>query len=114
MSSTGDFFIAMAGTHQIWRLNLHPDNTCANYSGNGAEGNANSVPESSTWAQPSGISLGCFNGQESFFVADSESSSVRALSTETKLASNVAGANEDCIDLADFGDLEGVGHAAKL
>jgi len=45
MSPTGDFFIAMAGTHQIWRLNLHPDNTCANYSGNGAEGNAQGDPQ---------------------------------------------------------------------
>ena len=100
----------MAGTHQIWRLS----DTCARYSGSGGEGNANTTPQDSTWAQPSGVSFGLFNGEKSFFVADSESSAVRALSMESELASNVAGANEDVLDLFDFGDSEGVGCAAKL
>lgn len=47
-------------------------------------------------------------------MADSESSAVRALSTVTGIASNVAGANEDCLDLFDFGDAEGAGYSAKL
>jgi hypothetical protein len=32
----------------------------------------------------------------------------------TKIASNVAGANDDVKDLFDFGDKEGVGYQAKL
>ena len=48
------------------------------------------------------------------FVADSESSAVRAFSLDTEMASNVAGANDDASDLFDFGDSEGVGFAAKL
>lgn len=72
------------------------------------------MPLSTTWAQPSGVTLGRFNGESTVFVADSESSAVRALCVETGLASNVAGANEDASDLFDFGDSEGIGYAAKL
>ena len=50
----------------------------------------------------------------SIFVADSESSAVRAMSIETERAVNVAGANDDILDLFDFGDSEGVGYLAKL
>ena len=50
----------------------------------------------------------------SIFVADSESSAVRAMSIETERAVNVAGANDDILDLFDFGDSEGVGYSAKL
>ena len=104
----------MAGTHQIWRLDLKEANRCSRYSGSGAEGNLNEGPASTTWAQPSGVSFGRFNGEIGVFVADSESSAVRVLSIESELAMNVAGANEDETDLFDFGDTEGVGHAAKL
>ena len=74
----------MAGTHQIWGLNIHSTNLCARLSGNGAEGNANLSPEESTWAQPSGVTIGQINGELSVFVADSESSAVRALSLQTQ------------------------------
>ena len=49
-----------------------------------------------------------------FFIADSESSAVRALSTDTEEAMNVAGANQDFLDLFDFGDAEGSGYEAKF
>lgn len=72
------------------------------------------MPATSTWAQPSGISLGYLNNAPAFFVADSESSAVRAINVDSKYALNVAGANEDESELFDFGDAEGVGYEAKL
>ena len=89
-------------------------NKCSVYSGNGGEGNANSTPERSTWAQPSGITAGIFNEQLHFFIADSESSAIRGISLHTDEACNVAGANSDARDLFDFGDSDGKGHNAKL
>jgi hypothetical protein len=49
-----------------------------------------------------------------YFIADSESSSVRALISENNNSVLVAGANEDVKDLAAFGDKPGVGTEAKL
>ena len=103
----------MAGTHQIWQLDTRSDR-CSVFSGSGGEGNQNSKPRQSTWAQPSGITLGPFDGQLSFFIADSESSAIRAINHDTEKASNVAGANSDPRDLFDFGDEEGKGYTAKL
>ena len=114
LTKTGEFMIAMAGTHQIWRLNILKDNLCARVSGSGAEGNANEEPETSTWAQPSGVSIGTFAGEETIFVADSESSAVRGLILSSGQATSVAGANSDILDLFDFGDKDGAGYSAKL
>jgi hypothetical protein len=107
------FIVVMAGSHQIWLLDLKADK-CMCFSGNGAEGNANSDPENSTWAQPSGITFGSIDGEHSYFIADSESSAIRAINAKTVVASNVVGANDDIKDLFDFGDKEGSGYSAKL
>ena len=112
-SPSGEFIIAMAGTHQIWQFDIY-SNRCHVFSGSGGEGNANSNPRSSTWAQPSGISAGHFNGELSFFIADSESSAIRAINHDSEKACNVAGANSDTRDLFAFGDTEGKGFDAKL
>lgn len=45
----GEFIITMAGTHQLWALNLQQDR-CSRYSGSGAEGNENSDSLNATWA----------------------------------------------------------------
>lgn len=74
----------------------------------------NSSPNYSTWAQPSGITAGEFNGQMHFFIADSESSAIRGINFHTDKACNVAGANTNAQDLFDFGDDDGQGHKAKL
>jgi hypothetical protein len=54
------------------------------------------------------------DGALSYFIADSESSAIRAIDAETVDAVNVAGANDNERDLFAFGDKEGVGYAAKL
>ena len=55
-----------------------------------------------------------FDGSLSFFIADSESSAIRAIDSETVKAKNVAGANSNERDLFDFADVDGKGHQAKL
>ena len=49
--------VAMAGTHQIWKLDVE-SGACVAFSGTGAEQNLNGDRGASTaWAQPSGIAL---------------------------------------------------------
>jgi len=55
-----------------------------------------------------------FNGELHYFIADSESSAIRAINAQTKNAVNVAGANSNERDLFAFGDEEGAGYNAKL
>lgn len=70
-------FLALAGQHQIWRVDLS-DGTAQAFSGDGSERNANATTGAKTsWAQPSGLSLGT-SGEE-VWVADSESSCVRSM-----------------------------------
>ena len=103
----------MAGTHQIWNLDLRTKK-CTRYSGSGREGNSNTVAANSSWAQPSGITAGMYNGNLSFFIADSESSAIRAINAENVKASPVVGANANDSDLFDFDDVDGKGYSAKL
>ena len=70
-------YIAMAGQHQIWRHHVTTGVTQV-FSGDGAERNANGGSGRTTsWAQPSGLSLSADGRQ--LWVADSESSSIRSL-----------------------------------
>lgn len=95
--------VVMAGIHLIWLLDLESRRmTCI--SGSGAEGNLNTSAAESSWAQPSGISSGVFEKKLCYFIADSESSAVRALIAEDFTSVCVAGANQDDKDLAAFGD----------
>lgn len=55
-----------------------PPTTAEVFSGNGYERNANGAAGSTSWAQPSGLSLS--PGGDRLYVADSESSTVRGLS----------------------------------
>ena len=47
-------------------------------------------------------------------MADSESSSIRALDLSNRNAVPVAGASENVSDLYAFGDIDGTGYEAKL
>src|SRR5205823_6240361 len=60
-------FIAMAGHHQIWTLDLR-DGMLAPYAGNGREDIMDGSLENSSFAQPSGLTADAKN----LFVADSE------------------------------------------
>lgn len=78
------------------------------------EGNLNSSNTKTTWAQPSGLSLGELGRKPVVYVADSESSSVRAIDLTNRNAVPVAGATDNEGDLYAFGDQDGSGYEARL
>jgi hypothetical protein len=109
--------VAMAGTHQIWALNLK-NNRWFNFSGNGSEGNVNSKASLKKWewAQPSGLSLGVISKEKvEIYVADSESSAIRAINMKTLDSSrNVVGGDRNPKNLHAYGDIDDIGVKAKL
>lgn len=99
-------FIAMAGSHQIWAMDLIVSQIGI-YAGSGAEGCWDSSLSEAAFAQPSGISA---NGEE-LFVADSEISSIRAVGLEENATvRTVCGSG----DLFGFGDRDGIGEEVRL
>jgi len=104
-------FIAMAGTHQIWSYDLK-QKIAKNYSGNGSEQNLNRTDRLlAAWAQPSGLAVG--NGE--LFVADSESSTVRAIHLKSGATRTIAGGeNAQPRNLFAFGDKDGIGEQARM
>ncbi|KAJ4956610.1 hypothetical protein NE237_013393 [Protea cynaroides] len=104
-------YIAMAGQHQIWEHNTL-DGTTRAFSGDGFERNMNGPSFTSTsFAQPSGISLvPDFNEA---YIADSESSSIRVLDLKTGGTRLLAGGDPVFSDnLFRFGDHDGIGSDA--
>ena len=108
---------AMAGTHQIWALNLKT-NRGFNFSGSGREGNLNSKQDlkACEWAQPSGLAIGLISATHiELYVADSESSCIRSINMKTlKSARNLVGGDTNPKNLHAYGDQDGVGVEAKL
>ncbi|KAI0519561.1 hypothetical protein KFK09_007012 [Dendrobium nobile] len=104
-------YIAMAGQHQIWEHNLSDGSTKA-FTGDGFERNLNGSSSANTsFAQPSGLSLS--PDSQVLYVADSESSSIRAVDLKTGAARLLAGGDPIFPDnLFRFGDLDGIGSDA--
>jgi sugar lactone lactonase YvrE len=98
----GVLYIAMAGSHQIWRLDLGTG-FVAPYAGSGREARVDGPLREAALAQPSGITT---DGQKLYF-ADSESSSIR--SADLQEVTTIVGG-----DLFDFGDIDGRGLRARL
>lgn len=97
-------YIAMAGTHQIWRLDLK-SNLVAPWAGDGNEARRDGNRQSASFAQPSGLA----SDGKSLFVADAESSCIRRIDFGTGQVQTIAGG-----DLFDFGDRDGVGDGARF
>jgi thiol-disulfide isomerase/thioredoxin len=98
-------FIAMAGHHQIWTLELLRGQL-GPYAGNGQEALVDGPLEQASFAQPSGLT----GSGTSLYVADSEVSGIRALSTAgTGEVRTIVGEG-----LFDFGDVDGVGDKVRL
>ena len=72
-----DLFIAMAGAHQIWRLDLK-SGQLALHAGSGAEQITDGPPETAALSRPMALAT---DGEQLFF-ADAESSGVRAVGFE--------------------------------
>ncbi len=100
-------FIAMAGLHQIWTLDLAEDAVDV-FAGSGSEGVDDGSPSTATLAQTSGLALSA-DGKTLFFT-DPESSSVRQVPTDGsgKVATIVG------TGLFDFGDVDGDAQTARL
>jgi thiol-disulfide isomerase/thioredoxin len=107
-----DLFIAMAGTHQIWKYSLAAG-TLGPFAGNAAEDIVDGPPLSrlpfqkgfASFAQPSGLAS---DGQV-LFVADSEGSSIRAVAIQPgRPVTTVLGTARLPADrLFTFGDRDG-------
>lgn len=112
--SGGNLYVAMAGTHQLWRLPLDAgrDASWDVLSGTGRESEYNAGDaRRAAWAQPSGLSVA---GKE-LFVADSESSTVRAVALDGGGTRTLAGGDGAIADnLFAFGDRDGRGRAARF
>jgi DNA-binding beta-propeller fold protein YncE len=100
----GTLYIAMAGTHQIWSLDLDRD-IITPFAGTGREG-LRDGPASEAWfAQSSGLAL--TDGH--LYIADSEVSAVRDLDLPARRVSTLVGE-----DLFVFGDQDGEGEVVRL
>jgi sugar lactone lactonase YvrE len=114
-----DLYIAMAGAHQIWKMNL--DETAIGvYAGNGAEDIVDGPlaprrtyePGFASFAQPSGLaSDGAW-----LYVADAEGSSIRAVPFDhnKKVRTVVGTAHLPDARLFTFGDVDGPAPQVKL
>jgi thiol-disulfide isomerase/thioredoxin len=101
----GKLYIAMAGHHQIWTLNLAKE-TLKPYAGSGLENIRDGGLGAACFAQPSGLT----SDGTMLYVADSEVSAVRAvpLGGEGEVKTIVGEG------LFDFGDKDGVGDKVRL
>jgi DNA-binding beta-propeller fold protein YncE len=98
--------VAMAGSHQIWTLNLDTNVIQATV-GTGAENILDGPPEEAVLAQPSGVTV---DEDDVLFFADSETSSIR--SADAVSAHHVATLVGN--GLFEFGDIDGDGAQARL
>ncbi len=112
-------YIAMAGCHQIWRMNLK-DGRIGVYAGNAAEDivDGERLPPApyrmcfASFAQPSGLA----SDGRSLFVADSEGSSIRSVGLENngEVETIVGTAKLPYARLFTFGDRDGPRDQALL
>lgn len=79
-------FVAMAGVHQVWDINLNKQNVSV-LAGNGAENIVDGIGEEAVMAQPSALCL----IEDTLFVADSESSSIRRINLQNKEVKTLIG-----------------------
>ncbi len=97
-------FIAMAGPHQIWKLDLDK-NEISTFAGSGREARTDGPLMTSGFAQPSGLA----SDGKSLYVADSEANILRGISFSEGLVKTLAGG-----DLFEFGDQDGAGDEVRL
>jgi len=98
--------IAMAGSHQLWRL-VPETSQIRVFSGSGLERLTDGAPAEAAYSQPSGLATGLDGA--TLYVADSESSAIRAVDAESGEATTLVGKG-----LFTFGDFDAVGVNARL
>jgi len=97
-------YIAMAGPHQIWQLDLEK-NVVSTFAGSGNEARQDGELLAAGFAQPSGITT---DGQ-TLYTADSESNIIRAIDLVKGQVRTLVGG-----DLFEFGDKDGAGDDVRL
>jgi hypothetical protein len=101
-----ELYIAMAGSHQIWVMDLK-QHTLQTFMGTGAEGCVDGSATIAAFAQPYGIAT---DGKQ-LFVADSETSAIRAITLDAiPIVQTICGQGQ----LFAFGDHDGVSFDAQL
>ncbi len=97
-------YIAMAGPHQIWQLDLEKQEV-STFAGSGREARKDGALLEAGFAQPSGLAT---DGKK-LYVADSESNIIRSIDlADGKVETLVGG------DLFEFGDVDGSGDDVRL
>ncbi|HZJ44532.1 MAG TPA: thioredoxin-like domain-containing protein [Pyrinomonadaceae bacterium] len=97
-------YIAMAGPHQIWKLDLQ-SNEVSTFAGSGREARLDGSLLEAGFAQPSGLA----SDGKTLYVADSESNIIRAIDLSTEEVKTLVGG-----DLFEFGDIDGTGDEVRL
>ena len=97
-------YIAMAGPHQIWKLDLD-NQEVSTYAGSGREARKDGPLLEAGFAQPSGLTT---DGKH-LYVSDSESNIVRSIDFATGVVTTLVGG-----DLFDFGDVDAIGNSVRL
>jgi thiol-disulfide isomerase/thioredoxin len=97
-------YVAMAGPHQIWKLDLDQE-VVSTFAGSGREARLDGPLLEAGFAQPSGLAT---NGK-SLFVADSESNIIRSIDLSSGKVKTLVGG-----DLFEFGDVDGRGDDVRL
>jgi hypothetical protein len=100
----GDLFIAMAGQHQLWNLDLST-NEISVHTGSGEENLVDGKGPMVRMAQPSGLAI----DPDFLYVVDAESSSVRRLNRFTNHVDTLVGKG-----LFEFGDRDGPFNQVQL
>jgi thiol-disulfide isomerase/thioredoxin len=98
-------YIAMAGPHQIWKLDLDKQEV-STFAGSGREARLDGPPDKAAFAQPSALAT----DEKTLYVSDAEANIIRAinLGPDGKVRTLVGG------DLFDFGDKDGSGNDVRL
>ena len=98
-------YIAMAGPHQIWKLDLDSGEV-STFAGSGREARLDGSPDEAGFAQPSALAA----DEKTLYVSDAEANIIRAitLGPQGKVSTLVGG------DLFDFGDQDGSGNDVRL
>ena len=97
-------YIAMAGPHQIWKLDLDK-NEVSTFAGSGREARADGTLLEAAFAQPSGLS----SDGKTLYVSDAEANIIRAIDLANGEVRTLVGGN-----LFDFGDEDGSGNGVRL
>src|ERR1044072_5866396 len=98
-------YIAMAGPHQIWKLDLNKQEI-STFAGSGPEARADGARDEAGFAQPSGMAT----DGKTLFVSDAEANIIRAidLSPNGRVRTLASG------NLFDFGAKDGSGNNVRL